>query len=228
MSYYNYNPITNDFVVYKNVEIPEVKLNLPTFDQDLDISDWANNITPDGNIIIKSNIPGTTDTQPSVEENISENANPQVTNIPQTTIQNNYSIKQDLSGNKKKAMDFFISKGLKPYQAAGIVGNLMMESGLNYQAVNPNSKAYGLAQWLGNRKTKLISKYGKNPTFEQQLDFLWSELNSSEKKSFDSLLRTSSVEEAVNSFMRNFERPHKVEMANSILKRVKFGRSLLS
>lgn len=138
-----------------------------------------------------------------------------------------YSINQSLSGNKKRAMEFFQSKGLLPYQAAGIVANLLGESNLNHTAVNPHSKAYGIAQWLGPRKKQLFNKYGKNPTFEQQLEFVWEELNSTEKSAYNRLLQTRSLDEAVNSFMKHFERPSQREMAQSINRRLKFGRSLL-
>ena len=135
--------------------------------------------------------------------------------------------KQDLKGNKKKAMEFFQSKGLSPHQAAGIVGNFIGESNLDPNAVNPSSGAFGLAQWLGSRKKKLISKYGKNPTFDQQLEFAWEELNGDEKFALNKLLQTQSVDEAVNSFMQHFERPSKREMAQSIGNRLKYGRDLL-
>ena len=138
-----------------------------------------------------------------------------------------YTTKQDLQGNKKRAMEFFQSKGLSPYHAAGIVGNLLGESKLNHQAINPTSKAFGIAQWLGDRKKKLFKKYGENPTFDQQLEFVWEELNSSEKSAFDKLLQTKSVEEATNSFMKHFERPSQREMAQSINNRIKFSRDLL-
>lgn len=138
-----------------------------------------------------------------------------------------YSMNQSLSGNKKRAMEFFQSKGLLPYQAAGIVANLLGESNLNHTAVNPHSKAYGLAQWLGPRKKQLFNKYGNNPTFEQQLEFVWEELNSTEKSAYNRLLKTGSLDEAVNSFMKHFERPSQREMAQSISRRLKFGRSLL-
>ena len=138
-----------------------------------------------------------------------------------------YNTRQDLQGAKKKAMEFFQSKGLNPYHAAGIVGNLLGESKLNHQAINPTSKAFGIAQWLGDRKKKLFKKYGENPTFDQQLEFVWEELNSSEKSAFDKLLQTKSVEEATNSFMKHFERPSQREMAQSINNRIKFSRDLL-
>jgi len=38
-----------------------------------------------------------------------------------------------------------MSKGLSAHHAAGIVGNLIGESQLNEAAVNPTSKAYGIA-----------------------------------------------------------------------------------
>lgn len=138
-----------------------------------------------------------------------------------------YNTRQDLQGAKKKAMEFFQSKGLSPYHAAGIVGNLLGESKLNHQAINPTSKAFGIAQWLGDRKKKLFKKYGENPTFDQQLEFVWEELNSSEKSAFNKLLQTKSVEEATNSFMKHFERPSQREMAQSINNRIKFSRDLL-
>ena len=42
-------------------------------------------------------------------------------------------------------MNFFTSKGLSNHIAAGIVGNLLGESNLNPNAVNPSSKAFGIA-----------------------------------------------------------------------------------
>ena len=54
-----------------------------------------------------------------------------------------------------QAVNYFISQGWKDFQAAAIVGNLMQESNLKPTAVNPNSGAYGIAQWLGSRLTAL-------------------------------------------------------------------------
>ena len=142
--------------------------------------------------------------------------------------QRNYTVRQDLQGSKKRAMEFFQAKGLSPHQAAGIIGNLMGESRLNPEAINPTSKAFGIAQWLGDRKKKLFAKYGEKPTFDQQLEFLWDELNTTEKNAFNKLLQTTSVEEATNSFMKHFERPSQREMAQSISNRIKYGKELFS
>lgn len=100
-----------------------------------------------------------------------------------------------------RALNYFVGKGLSREQAAGIVGNLMTESELNTRALNPYSGAYGIAQWLGSRKTALFNKYGKNPTLDQQLDFIWHELNSSHSRGLRMLKGSSNVNDAAaNAF----------------------------
>ena len=211
---YRYNPIENNFTTYQAVETPKVELNLPLMSSPLDISDWSTGISENGTPIVKSNLPRMTDSGTIAEFN------------PPT--EESYSVSTNNTGNKKKAMDFFMSKGLPAHQAAGIVGNLMGESNLNHTAVNKSSGAYGIAQWLGPRKTALFNKYGKNPTFEQQLDFLWDELQSTEKRALNSLKSAKTLEAATDSFMRTFERPSETEMANSISKRIKYAQSTLA
>src|SRR5690606_28579908 len=64
----------------------------------------------------------------------------------------------DLRGNDaaEQAFNYFIDKGLTPEQAAGIVGNLQSESGVqpgrNQDGGGP---AFGIAQWEGGRRTNL-------------------------------------------------------------------------
>lgn len=91
--------------------------------------------------------------------------------------------------------------GLTKTQAAGIVGNLIAESGMNPQATNP-SGAEGIAQWLGDRKNIFI--YGKDrkgnqyswkglgkslntATLKEQTDFLIWELRNTHKKAIEEL-----------------------------------------
>lgn len=101
----------------------------------------------------------------------------------------------------QKAMQYFVGKGLTQEQAAGLVGNLQRESGLNYQAINPNGGAVGIAQWLGSRKKKLFEKYGKNPTFDDQLDYVWYELNTTHKNGLKKLKESKTVDDAaMNAF----------------------------
>lgn len=119
------------------------------------------------------------------------------------------------------ALDFFRNKGLSDVQARGIVGNLMQESRGNHNAINKSSKAFGLAQWLGPRKQRLIQKYGTNPTISQQLEFIWEELNSTEGKAFQKLLNTNTISDATKVFAKHFERAGNNEM--NMNKRIKFA-----
>lgn len=113
--------------------------------------------------------------------------------------------KSSVNGNAQRAMDYFMNKGLSQHQAAGLVGNLMRESGMSPTAVNSSSGAYGLAQWLGPRKKALFNKYGNNPTLNQQLDFVWNELNSTHKKGLKALKSSKSAEEAARNAMGYYE-----------------------
>lgn len=100
-----------------------------------------------------------------------------------------------------RALNYFVGKGLSKEQAAGIVGNLMTESSMNTKALNPYSGAYGIAQWLGSRKTALFNKYGNNPTLDQQLDFIWHELNSSHSRGLRMLKQSNNPSDAAaNAF----------------------------
>lgn len=122
---------------------------------------------------------------------------------------------------QKYAINFFKNKGLTDNQAKGILGNLMQESRGNHTITNKTSGAFGLAQWLGPRKQKLIQKYGNNPTVEQQLEFIWEELNTTESKAFQKLLNTNTIADATRAFAQHFERAAKNEM--NMNKRIKFA-----
>ena len=118
-----------------------------------------------------------------------------------------------LGGNfQQSTLAFFKNKGLTDSQAKGIVGNLMQESRGNHTVTNKSSGAFGLAQWVGPRKERLIQRYGPNPTVQQQLEFIWEELNTTENKAFQKLLNTNTVADATRAFANHFERAGKGEM----------------
>ena len=122
-------------------------------------------------------------------------------------------------------INYFVNKGLTRIQAKGIYGNLMQESGGNIQAISSDGhNSYGLAQWTGPRKQKLFEMYGPNPTIEQQLDFLWWELNNTHKDALRALKQAKTVYDATKIFMDKFERPHK-DYAN-FNRRLKYANSL--
>ena len=67
---------------------------------------------------------------------------------PDDSAESSASNADPLSGAEKTAYEFFVAKGLKNYEAAGIVGNLIQES-----SVNPTVSQFGggpgrgIAQW---------------------------------------------------------------------------------
>ncbi len=72
---------------------------------------------------------------------------------------------------------------LTPTEAAGILGNMEVESSFNTGAYNGKEGALGLIQWEGDRKAALIdyaNSQGKSPyDWQVQVDFMMKELNSS-------------------------------------------------
>lgn len=227
-----YDFLNDSFTVFENVETPKVtKLELPL--GNIDVGDWGY-VSDNGSILANDNLEGTTphivnDNNPEQETSYISSQN-----FPQSSGVYN------LTGNKKKAMEFFKNKGFSTHAAAGLVGGLMAESSLNPNVVNKKSGAIGIAQWLGERKKRLISKYGKNPTFEQQLDFIWEELNSSHKKGLETLKNSKSVEEAAANAFGWFEfsvgpekaikemQIHGQDGVGSYNQRIKYAKSLLS
>lgn len=122
--------------------------------------------------------------------------------------QNTQEISDDRTPTGSQIVNFFMNKGLTKNQAKGIYGNIMQESGGKHNIVSRDGhNSYGLAQWTGTRKARLFSKYGTNPTVNQQLEYLWDELNSTEKGALNALRNTTTVEDATKVFMQKFERP---------------------
>ncbi|MDN6749959.1 MAG: phage tail tip lysozyme, partial [Staphylococcus equorum] len=120
----------------------------------------------------------------------------------------------DVGGSgKKKIFSFLKQKGLTDNQVSAVMGNLDQESNLDPEAVNPSSGAFGIAQWLGNRKTGLDnyakSEGKKNTDLDTQLDYLWKEMESG----YDSDMlhkagwsKDASLEKNTKAFATGFER----------------------
>ena len=134
-------------------------------------------------------------------------------------------VPDDRTPTGNQIVNFFMNKGLTKNQAKGIYGNIMQESGGKHNLVSRDGhNSYGLAQWTGTRKARLFSKYGTNPTVNQQLEYLWSELNSTEKGALNALRNTSTVEDATKVFMQKFERP--ANWAANFKNRLKYANSV--
>lgn len=116
-----------------------------------------------------------------------------------------------------QGMNFFTSKGYSPAQAAGIVGNLMHESGGNPDILHDSGKGYGLAGWNGDRRKALYQFTGTDrPDINQQLAFVDYELRNSEPKAYQALQQAKSPEQAAQLFSQLYERPGRPMMNERI------------
>ncbi|HEY6458739.1 MAG TPA: phage tail tip lysozyme, partial [Polyangiaceae bacterium] len=117
--------------------------------------------------------------------------------------------------NDKAAFDYFLGKGLTNYQAAGIVGNLDQESGVDPTAVQAGGPGRGIAQWsVGGRWdtdandncTWYAGQQGQSVTSLQlQLDFIWYELTTFSGYGLAALKASTDVTGATVAFQNDFE-----------------------
>lgn len=115
------------------------------------------------------------------------------------------------TGNAKEAVQYFISKGWTPAQAAGIVGNLQAESGANLQtnAVGDGGQAYGIAQWHPDRQANFKRAFGKDirqSRFKEQLAFVQWELENTESRAAAELRKATTPQQAAAIVDQFYER----------------------
>jgi hypothetical protein len=117
--------------------------------------------------------------------------------------------------NDKPAYDFFVAKGLTNFQAAGIVGNLDQESGVDPGAVQyGGGPGRGIAQWsVGGRwdtsnHDNVLWYAGtrgeSSGSLNLQLEFIWYELTTF-GYGFAQLKATTNVTDATVAFMAKYE-----------------------
>ena len=127
--------------------------------------------------------------------------------------------------NKEKAFNHFLDKGYTAVQAAGIVGNMIHESGVEPQrlegtpggTITPASEAansshgWGVVQWTPAGKFINAVGVDKADDLAVQLDFVYNQLEGtgplSEKAAGDELKKATTVEDAAAAFMLKYERP---------------------
>jgi MYXO-CTERM domain-containing protein len=117
--------------------------------------------------------------------------------------------------NDQTAFDYFLAKGLANFQAAGIVGNLDQESGMDPNAVQQNGPGRGTAQWsVGGRwdtdandnVLSYASQQGKSEwSLQLQLDFIWYELTTFPGYGLADLQQSADVSSATIAFQDKFE-----------------------
>ncbi|MEV4934424.1 phage tail tip lysozyme [Sphingobium sp. LSP13-1-1.1] len=105
-------------------------------------------------------------------------------------------------------VSFFRGKGYSEAHARGIAAGVAAEASSNHGAVNPTSGAYGLGQWLGTRKEELFKRYGRNPTRQQQLEFLHWELQGGDHGGAKVLAQADEAG-VLRAYVNDFMRPAK-------------------
>lgn len=125
--------------------------------------------------------------------------------------------------NENIVWEYLLDAGYSEVQAAGIIGNMWQESGVNPSRNESNGIGFGLVQWSFGRRQQLesyASSKGKSASdIYVQLEFLVKELK--EGKQFygtyaEQFANPYSVDQATEAFCWGFERPHKdhANMAN--------------
>lgn len=138
---------------------------------------------------------------------------------------------QALTDNTGTAYRYLVGKGLSANQAAGVVGNLMQESGItvNPRSVQPHGPGRGIAQWSVNERwavgTKWANQQGRDIwALDTQLDFLWHELQTTEKSALTAIRASGTLTQAVRAFNDKFERCSKCEIST----RVRYAQQTLN
>jgi len=115
-----------------------------------------------------------------------------------------------MADKQQQAYDYFQQKGYSSAQSAGIVANLVAESGLDTSIVGDSGQAYGIAQWHPDRQANFLMWSGKsirNSTFEEQLAFVDYELKSNPGFGRSALTTATTASQAAAIVAANYERP---------------------
>ena len=116
---------------------------------------------------------------------------------------------------KQSAFSFFRGKGLTGVQAAGIVGNLVQESGVNPNSVQIGGPGRGIAQWsVGGRWNTTpganVLLYARQhlqspQSLALQLSFIWFELTSFPGYGLAALRASTTITGATFVFQSRYE-----------------------
>jgi len=136
-------------------------------------------------------------------------------------------------GNAVAMQQWLMSQGLSANGAAGVVSNLLAESGLRTGAVGDQGSSYGIAQWHLGRKDNLMrfaKSAGLDPSsLDAQSQFLMKELRGKQYGSLMSTLSDPNVSayDATAAFMKTFERPANTSV-EAVTGRYNRGQSALT
>lgn len=101
---------------------------------------------------------------------------------------------------------FLMSNGVDADVARGITAGVWAESRFDPNALNQQSGAFGIGQWLGSRRDELFRRYGNNPSMQEQLQFMLWELRGGDQGG-RSVLTSRNANDALTNYITNFMRP---------------------
>lgn len=93
--------------------------------------------------------------------------------------------------------------GLTEAQAAGIAGNIWVESKFNPRAIGDKGAAHGIVQWHPDRRNGVNML---NTSFDDQITYMINELKSREKKALNALRRAQTPAQAAEIVDKLYER----------------------
>lgn len=144
------------------------------------------------------------------------------------------------SDNIDKAYHFFVdpSIGLTPFQSAGIIGNLMQESGVNPNSQQSGGPGMGIAQWSRGGRWDVLVSWVANPSnfpdhqprqatdLYGQLMFLLHEMKDVApwNQTMPDIKKATTVEQATQVFESDFEKAGDPQMNN----RINYARQVLN
>lgn len=138
------------------------------------------------------------------------------------------------------AYNYYLQRGYSPAAAAGIVGNLKVESGsfaddvLSGQRRGDSGSAFGAAQWRGARLEGLHNYAQQNGldfrSLDAQLGYVDHEMRTGSDAgagvAFQKLQTAQSPAEAAQAFMQHYERPNADPSINGVNQRMAYANSL--
>lgn len=110
-------------------------------------------------------------------------------------------------GSAAATIQFFVSKGWTPAQAAGFAANLEVESSFDPNAVGDGGRAYGIAQWHPPRQAAFEQWAGRpirGSTVEQQLEFMNFELTQGTERGAGNRIRQTTTPEQAAAIIDQF------------------------
>lgn len=129
---------------------------------------------------------------------------------------------QQVRDAQMRAVAFFQKKGLTREQAIGLVAGFTAESNMNPQEVGDNGSAVGIGQWHPMRQALFRKMYGfdiKNATLDQQLEFSWKELNSTERHALAGIMSAPNNQLASDAATNLYFRPSRANRARDLANR---------